>query len=1003
MSITPLQIETSYSMRGSNLDIDSLVLRGKELGYDTLVLTDYRLYGAIAFYKACKTEGITPIIGGHFQLEGFVTEQLNHIFVYAKEYKGYQHLLKLASLYALNNQITLDELKTYHQGCAFVIDTDHSEYKYFIQNDKQNELHMLRDFFTDHNIDIYLGLTDNDTINDILEKSYNLVPLVRVLYNQKEDASIRQTLQRIFSVESDRFEKEHYFISRKSFIDRYSRYPKSLDNLEKLVNKCRLELDFSKEHLPTYPHDKPSSKAYLKALVYAGLKRRLQSVKTNHDAYYERVNYELNVIDQMGYNDYFLIVWDFVKYAKQQGYLVGPGRGSAAASLVSYCLGITSIDSLQYDLVFERFLNPERITLPDIDIDLPDDKRDDVIEYVRDLYGLNRVASICTFGRFKIKSAIRETARVHGKSGLIVNQIIKETANVDSVGDLIKQSEKVQTIIENHPEFKDILQIASAIEELPKHVSTHAAGIILADNVLTQYTPLQEGLLGMMQSQYEAKDLESLGLLKIDFLGLRNLSIIRNTLNIIKDNTGQDINMYKIPLDDQKTMSLLNRGDTVGLFQLESRGMVDLIKKMDMKVFEDIVVVLALFRPGPMESIKPFLRRRFKQEKVTYLHSELKPILEPTNGIIVYQEQIIKIANIFAGYSLGEADILRRAVSKKELDALEQERQNFVNKAKQKGRDETLSHTIYDYIVKFANYGFNKAHSVAYARVAYWMAYLKANYSEYFIGVLMDSVIGSATSLKKYRREAQRLGLKVYPPSINQSGLRFKPIKQGLVFPLLGIKNLGRNTVKAILEERKKKNFTSFVDFVSRVHQIVNKRVIESLILVGACDEFDHSKRAMMSQLDDILGYSDYGAFIDQQEFVITPMSEFPYEEVMTHEKELLGFHLVTHPIIKYEKMITEKDLLTPTDITQDNTNQTVRLLGMVSRITEITTKKGDQMAFITIDDEDSELDGVLFPRTYQRFKNILEKQHIFLFLGKVEFRNKRLQYIIDKIHKMDQ
>ncbi len=1002
MSITPLQVETSYSMRGSNLDIDSLVLRGKALGYDTLVLTDHRLYGAIAFYKACRRHDIQPVLGGHMLLEGFVTEQLNHLFVYAKTNKGYRNLMKLASLYALNNKITIEELKQYHHDCAIVLDTDYSEFKYFVQNQKDNELHTVTEYFQDNKIDIYLSLSRTKDINNTLDKHFSLVAFGRVLYDKAEDDDIRSTLQKIFSIETDVFEDDHYFKSKETLIDMYKGYPEAVNNQKKLVQSCQVSLDFNTEHLPTYPHDKSSSQAYLKALVYAGLKRRLASVKANHQAYYDRVDYELSVIDQMGYNDYFLIVWDFVKYAKQKGYLVGPGRGSAAASLVSYCLGITSIDSLKYDLVFERFLNPERITLPDIDIDLPDDKRDDVIAYVRDLYGLNRVASICTFGRFKIKSAIRETARAHNKTGLIVDQIIKETGNVDTVKALRETSKKVQTIIENYPEFDDILRIAESIEDLPKHVSTHAAGIILADNVLTEYTPLQEGLLGMMQTQYEAKDLESLGLLKIDFLGLRNLSIVRKTLNLIKADTDKDINMYKIPLNDQKTMALLNRGNTVGLFQLESRGMVDLIKSMDMASFEDIIVVLALFRPGPMDSINTFISRRFKREKVSYLHPELKPVLEPTNGIIIYQEQIIKIANIFAGYSLGEADLLRRAVSKKELDVLEKERDNFIEKAQAKGRDTALSNEIYDYIVKFANYGFNKAHSVAYAKVSYWMAYLKANFPEYFIGVLMDSVIGSASSLKKYRREAQRLNLQVYPPSINQSGLTFKPVKDGLVFPLLGIKNLGRNTVKAILEERDKGLFNSFVDFVSRIHNVVNKRVIESLILVGACDEFEHTKKAMMTQLEDILGYSDYGAFIDQKEFVVKPVSEYSYQEVMDYEKELLGFYLVTHPIINYRKMIEEKDLVTPSDITEDDQGKQVRMLGMISRINTITTKKGDEMAFVTIDDEDAELDAVLFPRTYQAIKDSLEKQKIYLFLGKIERRKKDLQYVINKIHKMD-
>jgi DNA polymerase-3 subunit alpha len=507
----------------------------------------------------------------------------------------------------------------------------------------------------------------------------------------------------------------------------------------------------------------------------------------------------------------------------------------------------------------------------------------------------------------------------------------------------------------------------------------------------------------MIQSQYEMGVLESLGLLKIDFLGLRNLSSIDSIVKLVEENEGTKINIYEIPVDDPLTYELLRRVETVGVFQLESQGMKSLIGQMQMREFEDIVAVLALFRPGPMENIPSYIRRRNGVEKVTYPHPVLEEVLKNTNGIIVYQEQILKIAALFAGYSFGEADVLRRAVSKKSESALEAERKNFVSKSLERGHSNELSNEIYDYIVKFSNYGFNRAHSVAYAFVAYWMAYLKANYPKYFISVLTSSVIGSESSTRNYIYEAYKLNVKVLPPSVNFSTEIYRPLKNDLVFPLLGIKNVGRKNVSSLLEERQKGKFKSYVDFISRTHTFLNKRVLESLIKASALDEFGLTKHTMIERLEEVINFSQLGGFIDSEEFVIDQIPEYIYETLESFEKDVLGFNLVMNPLVKHQDYISKHNLLLPATLSVDFVGKEIRIMAILSYIRKIKTKNGNEMAFITLEDSFSKIDGVLFTNVYQLVKDDLFKGKVYLFKGKVEQRNNNLQLVIDKIHKMEE
>ena len=1003
MNFTHLFVETNYSMNGSNITIKKMIEKAKEFGFSSLSMTDNRMYGIIQFYKECKKNDIKPILGLQVIVEGVNSDSRNSVLLYATNNTGYHNLLKIASVSAVNGYLKLSEMKAYGNGVLAVYQTDGSElFNYFSSNMKKEfieVINMLNDTFKEY----LVSVSASEELNDYFENKMKLVYTDKVEYFEHNDKEIFSTLKKIFNkTVDDLFDQEKQSHFREFDISSY-KYKNALDNVSFIIEKCNVDLSFDKTHLPKYPtKNNISSRDYLKALVLKGLDKRLENRDVDRNLYNKRVQYELDVINSMGYNDYFLIVWDFVKYAKQKKYLVGPGRGSAAASLVSYCLGITSVDSLEYDLVFERFLNPERITLPDIDMDLPDDKRDDIIKYVNELYGKDKVASICTFGTFQKKSAIRDSARALNIDGIVIDEIIKRTDNHDTIASMMTDSEEIINIISQNEQAKELLNVASRVEGLIKHVSTHAAGIIVGEKKLVEHTALQNGLLDMYQTQYEAKDLESLGLLKIDFLGLRNLTSIDKVVRMINEKEGTNIDIYKVPLDDKKTFELLKKVDVTGVFQLESQGMRSLIGQMQMKEFEDIVTVLALFRPGPMENIPSYIKRRFKDEEVTFPHPILKEVLGPTNGIIIYQEQIIKIASLFAGYSLGEADVLRRAVSKKQGDVLEKERKNFVTKARNKGHKDEVSNEIYNYIVKFANYGFNRAHSVAYAMVSYWMAYLKANYPKYFISVLTSSVIGSESQMRNYIFEANKLGVQILKPSVNTSELIFIPEENDLRYPLLGIKNVGINSANQLLEERKASGeFKSFIDFVSRVEGKLNRRVIESLIKAGACDIFKLNKRTMIEKLEEVLNFSTFGTFISKEEFLIENIEEYSYQTLEDMEKSVLGFNLTMNPLMEYQDYIDKHQLLKPSDITLEHVGKELRIIGLLSSIRRIKTKTNKNMAFISVQDEYNKLDAVLFSTLYQENENSIFKNKVYLFMVKVEERNGNVQLIVNKLHKM--
>ncbi|PAT01525.1 hypothetical protein CI105_06475 [Candidatus Izimaplasma bacterium ZiA1] len=991
MNYINLYNETHYSMNGSLLKIEDLIDYAVLKKNSFLAITDNKLHGAIKFYKACIKNNIKPLIGINTKV--VFNEMTIKILVYPLNYQGYLNLLSISSINGVSGEFIVENNYNLFTDNIIIVDDNKLDDEILIK------LYEVLSKSTPH---LYLAYSNQRN----QYKPYEPIAFLKTRYIVDEDIEYSKTLEKILANQTDSLFSKNLFNSLSS-LDGYFQTinnQEAISNSLKIANLINLQINLGEVFLPKaiLPKKGVSSKEYLDALAYKGLELRIKNKKVNKREYLNRLKYELDIIDEMGYNDYFLIVYDFVKYAKNKGYLVGPGRGSAAASLVSYCLGITSVDSIEYELVFERFLNPQRVTMPDIDLDFPDDKRDEIIEYVRDKYGNDKVATICTFGTFKSKSCLRDTARVENVSQVMLDEVLKENKNYATIKEMVENSKYINNIITVDKNAAKFILSAKKIEGLARHIGTHAAGIILTQNKMTEYTPVQAGLLDMIQTQYEQSDLEELGLLKIDFLGLRNLTIIDKTLKLLKKYEKITINIYDVPLDDKLTYKLLRETNTTGVFQLESPGMRNLLRQMEVNCFEDIVTALALFRPGPMENIPEYLNVRNKTKEITYLNKVLEETLKKTNGIIIYQEQILTILNKYAGYSLGEADVVRRAVSKKKRDILDQERARFLMKSKVLKREEKEANEIYDYIVKFANYGFNRAHSVAYAYVSYWTAYLKANFPKYYLSVLISSVLGSEKQTKDYIFEANKLKIRVKSPNINTSAYNVIVYKDELLFPLLGIKNVGLSTVKKIIEERSKNKFKSYIDFISRTHSFLNKRIYEALIAVGALDEFNLTKKVMIEKLEEAINFSTYGNYIKNEDFVIENITEYSIDELIELEKTALGFNLSIHHLRKFDEYINTHQLQKVSDIDESYTKKPpFRIIGVLSLVKVITTKNDKKMAFVEIEDEFMKLSGVIFTDTYQELKDLLILNNVYLFQIRVELRGENLQLVVMKAHNL--
>lgn len=987
-----LDTETAYSFKGSSITLESLFDEAIKNQTKTLAIADYNMHAVFRFYSLCETHHINPIVGLHITVEPLLNGESIHCLVFAKNEDGYQNLLKLASINSLQPTITFSQLKHYETGLSIVLIPYQGElYQALTQGEKQSVKAITHEFMEKYT-SVFVGV--HPEINGEFEHIKPLPLIKKTALNENALRAV-SVLSEIFNTKaqpsvSGLGEK----VNRINDFDELAQ-----EHLKTFIKEHTLKLKQQKAQLPRFETPKGAPQAnYLKALAYKGLERRLKGKNVNKEIYRKRLDKELKTIHELGYDDYFLIVYDVIKFARNENVLVGPGRGSAPGSLVSFVLGITSVDPLEHGLLFERFLNKARQTMPDIDMDFPDTKREILIQYVANKYGKNHVANICTFGTFLSKSALRDTARILNIDKKYIEEILKYVGEYDSVSNMMEEHLDVQNRMQQLDSVKDWLEVAALVEGLPRHVSTHAAGIILADKPLSEYTALQEGLAGLYQTQYAQNDLEKMGLLKIDFLGLRNLSMIESVVELVKKHENKSINVYKLPLDDEKTFKLLRDFSTTGIFQLESRGMRHLVKRMRMQSFEDIVTVLALFRPGPMESINQYLSRRHQKENVTYLSKELEPILKDTQGILLYQEQIMAIATGFAGYSLNEADILRRAVSKKDAYILEKERINFIRHAEQNHKDKTLANTIYDYIVKFANYGFNKSHSVAYAMVAYWMAYLKANHPAAFIAVLMQSALNNEKALKEYMQEAYAHKIQVFKPSINLSKEYFVLSKNTLHYPLSGIKNIGNQTVKSVLKERESGLFKSFQDAVNRLYKHVNKRQFTMFIYAGAFDEFKYNKKTMVENLDALIQYVSFEGALGLDDFVMQKYSDYDENQLKHFEYDVLGFNLVHNQFNDLAPLLEKEGINSVEEVNQRSNQRNVTFIAVIERINEIKTKKGDLMAFVTLSGQYEKVDGVCFPSTYQNYGDLLIQNKIVQINGHSEIKNGKHQIVLQAV-----
>lgn len=1008
-----LGIQTAYSFNGSLIDPARLAKHAAAEGYETIGIADVStLHAAIKFYRACRDTGLRGLLGMRLSVIGF-TQIRSPLLAYARTNEGYLNLMKLSSLFNTDRpDMTIAEVASMQSGLAFVTPPDDGEFaQAALANDWETGIYLTENYrklFRDWHLGIDLSdFSIEARIAPFFERLGETIVVNKTLYWEASDRHASSVLSRIVKEDTSagigffgNEDSDARFLSRSEMTARYAEYGEAVKRTATWLNDFHVDIDFKTRHLPKYPVSGESAIAFLTELANRGLKRRYQQIKHRtiaFDEYQKRLDFELSVIRTMGYEDYFLIVWDFVLYAKKAGILVGPGRGSAAGSLTSYVLGIVDVDPIEHHLFFERFLNPERITMPDIDMDFPDDRRDEVIRYVVAKYGKNHVTNIVAFGTFQGKSAVRDVGRIMGLSDVVLSELSDALSKTDnSIEQFASSHPDVYAKWMANPDVALLFDVARKLIDLPKHVSTHAAGIIITEEDITRFSPVQNGLLSMYQTQYEASDLELLGLNKIDFLGIRNLKTIQLVIERIKAKTGQAIDIYHLPMDDPKTFELLRQVRTLGIFQLESDGMMNLLRRMQLKDFEDISLCIALFRPGPMENIPMYLRRRFGEETVVYPHPVLEKILIGTKGVIVYQEQIMQIARDFAGYTLGEADVLRRAVSKKNEATLQKERKNFVSKAIKMGRDEATTDVIYDTIVKFANYGFNKSHSVAYALVAYWMAYLKANHPELFMSVLMDSVAGSQSATAQYLRECRRMGIKVLPPSINRSRVHYVSEAGNLRFPFLGIRGVGTQVAERLEEILNQGRVESFLDFMRRAKEI-NTRVVENLIMVGVFDEFGKNKKTLIENLKPLQSYVQMEEHVGDAGFRYLETDEYSFAELQAAEKELIGIHLSYHPASRYEEAAREKGYLMASD-GEAAPEGPAKVVGLASRVKTLKTKKGDTMAFLEIEDGLGKIDAVLFPETYLKVQPILKQGALALFVGSISIRNESKQLVIDRI-----
>ena len=975
----PLFNKSNYSLLSSLLKIDDIVKYAIDNNISSIALTDTNMYGVMEFIKKCESNNIKPIIGLNI-----VLEDINYV-VLAKDYLGYKDLLKLSTIIN-TSKLEEKDIKKYNNLICLI------PFNYLNKYEDYKKIYK----------EIYLGYSNKQEEKEALIITKDIVFLRESLYLNKTDQDTLPYLYRIRDgktiLDEENYDIENHELNIKNILDLTDN--KGLINTLTIADSVNIEFPNKELLLPIY--DVKDPKKYLFELCKKGLSKRLNGEIPNN--YKERLVYELTTINNMGFNNYFLVVYDFIKFAKKSKILVGPGRGSAAGSLVAYSLGITDIDPLEYDLLFERFLNPERKTMPDIDTDFPDNKRDEVIKYVREKYGDKRVSGIVTFGTLSAKQVIRDVSRVLNIPTYKVDSLSKFIPGFtkDKLKDFYNKNASFKARIDSDTTLTNMYKIALKLEGFPRHTSSHAAGIIMSKIDLDEVIPLTEGD-DMYLSSYPMEYLEDLGLLKMDFLGLKNLTIIDNILNDIKEQLNEEVDFNKIPLNDKEALNIFKTANTTGIFQFESSGMRNFLRRLEPVTFEDVFSAIALFRPGAAVNIDSYIRRRHKEEKVTYLDKSLESVTKNTYGLLIYQEQIMQVANIYAGYTLGEADILRRAMSKKKLDLLKNEEEKFIKKSSELGHSREDAKKIFDLILNFAGYGFNRSHSVAYSIIAYKMAYLKAHYKTIFFANLLTNVIGSESKTQEYITEAKANKIEVEKPTINDSESRYIVKDNKIIYPISNIKGIGVVVSKTINDAKKDGEFTDIYDCFSRLYiSGIGKKTFETLIMANVFKEFEHNRATLIYNLDSLFNYAELTKDIDPS-LVMKPDIEFQKEYSNTYllekEKEVFGFYLSSHPTTFYKK---DNPYCIPINEIDKYFNKQVDCLLLVDKIKVINTKKGDKMAFVTGSDETGSSEFTIFPKVFEDFQD-LTRGKLIKIRGKVEKRLNQIQVIVERIKYVEE
>lgn len=974
----PLFNKSNYSLLSSLLKIDDIIKYAKNNNISSISLTDVNMYGTMEFIKKCRENDIKAIVGLNVILEKY------NIVLLATSYQGYKSLIKLSTIQN-ERRVEEDDLKTYNADLVCLLPFEYKE-----------NIETLKKIYSN----LYLGYKNKKEETEALLLTPDIVFLRQNLYLNKTDSTYLPYLYRIrdgktISEETD-YDIDDHELNIENILELTDN--KGLINTMKIADSCNLVFPKATNLLPIYECNDPAT--YLFELCKAGLTKRCNGEIPQE--YKSRLTYELKVINEMGFPNYFLVVYDFIKFAKKNKILVGPGRGSAAGSLVAYSLGITDIDPLKYDLLFERFLNPERKTMPDIDTDFPDNRRDEVIEYVIEKYGKKRVSGIVTFGTLSAKQVIRDISRVLNIPGYKVDSLSKFIPGFtkDKLKDFYEKSPAFRSRIDSDTSLTEMYKIALKLEGFPRHTSSHAAGIVMSRVDLDEVVPLTVGD-NMYLTSYSMEYLEDLGLLKMDFLGLKNLTIIANILTDIKNQTGTAIDFSKIPLDDKETIKIFEEANTSGIFQFESTGMRNFLRRLKPNSFEDIFAAIALFRPGAAINIDSYIRRKHGEEKIEYLDPSLESITKNTYGILVYQEQIMQVARLYANYTYGEADILRRAMSKKKIDLLKNEEEKFISKSTAAGHDKEKSKSIFELILNFAGYGFNRSHSVAYSIIAYKMAYLKCHYKTIFFANLLTNVIGSESKTHEYIMEAKANKIEVLKPTINDSGDRYLVKDNKIIYPLSNIKSIGTVVTKSIEEAKNNQNFTDIYDCFSRLYiKGIGKKTFEVLIYANVFKEFNYNRATLIYNLDSLFNYAELTKDIDPS-LVMKPeieiQKEYRSDFLLEKEKDVFGFYLSSHPTNLFKK---DNPYCIPLNEIEKYFSKKVDTLILVDKIKIINTKNGEKMAFLTGSDETSTMEYTLFPKVYNEYSDI-QKGDLLKVRGRVEKRLNQYQIIVEKVRNL--